>query len=305
MEMELLFTLKQLQLLNVIATEENFTKAAKILYISQPSLSKQLKTLEKNLDTILVNRKNNKITLTESGEVFLQYSKRILTICEESYRAITDLKNGDRGSLKVGVNETIGTYLMPKVLTLLTQNYPQINFKVQVNSTRIIAKNIISGKIDIGVVGGNIPNELKKPLKIENFMDDEFCLIIPESHLFGKKKTINTEDLYKLNFITLNSNSCIQKFINYILIQNQIEVKQLKTIMQLNSIEAIKIAVSLGLGTAFLSSSSFRNEIEFKTVKIKNIRLTKPLSMISNPIFYKSKAFSFFYRQLCNLKYIV
>ena len=68
--MELPFTLKQLELLNIIATQENFTKAAKILYISQPSLSKQLKTLEKNLDTILVNRKNNKITLTENGEVF-------------------------------------------------------------------------------------------------------------------------------------------------------------------------------------------------------------------------------------------
>ena len=72
------FTLQQLRILKAIATEKNFTKASELLYISQPSLSKQLKTLEKNLDLILINREKNKISLTENGKVFLQYSDRIL-----------------------------------------------------------------------------------------------------------------------------------------------------------------------------------------------------------------------------------
>jgi DNA-binding transcriptional LysR family regulator len=299
------FTLQQLRILKAVATEKNFTKAAEVLYLSQPSLSKQIKRLEKNLDILLINRENNKISLTENGKVFLQYSERILALCEESCRALIDLKNGDRGNLTVGASQTIGTYLMPRVLALFAQNYPQIDLKVQVNSTRLIANNVLNREIDIAVVGGEIPNELKKNLTIKDFVEDELSLIISKSHPFAKKKKINKENLYYLNFITLNSNSTIRKFIDNILIQNGIETKQLKIIMQFNSIEGIKTAVSLGLGAAFVSSSAIEKEVELKTIeilKIENIRITRTLSIITNPESYKSKAFDLFYNELCALK---
>ena len=203
------FTLQQLRILKAVATEKNFTKAAEVLYLSQPSLSKQIKTLEENLDVLLLNREKNKISLTENGKIFLQYSERILALCEESCRALIDLENGDRGNLAVGASQTIGTYLMPRVLALFAQNYPQINLKVQVNSTRLIANNVLNREIDIAVVGGEIPNELKKGLTIQNFVEDELSLIISKSHPFAKQETINKENLYYLNFITLNSNSTI------------------------------------------------------------------------------------------------
>lgn len=299
------FTLQQLRILKAVAKEKNFTKAAELLYLSQPSLSKQIKTLEKNLDILLINRENNKISLTENGKVFLQYAERILALCEESCRALIDLKNGERGDLTVGASQTIGTYLLPRVLALFAQNYPQIDLKVQVNSTRIIAKNVINREIDLAVVGGEIPDELKRNLTVTNFVEDEFSLIIPRSHPFAAKKKITKKDLYHLNFITLNSNSTIRKFIDNILSQNQIETKQLKTIMQLNSIEGIKTAVSLGLGAAFVSSSAIEKEIELKTIeilKIENINITRTLTIISNPESYKSKAFEFFYTELLRLK---
>ena len=299
------FTLQQLRILKAVATEKNFTKAAAVLYLSQPSLSKQIRTLEKNLDTLLINRERNKISLTESGNVLLQYSDRILALCEESCRAVVDLKNGDRGNLTVGASQTIGTYLMPRILALFAQNYPQIDLKVQVNSTRVVAKKIINREIDIAVVGGEISDDLKKNLTIKPFVYDELSLIISKSHPFAKKKKINKEDLYCLGFITLNSNSTIKKFIDNILIQNQIETKQLKTILQLNSIEGIKTAVSLGLGAAFVSSSAIEKEIKLKTIgiiKIENIKINRKLSIISNPECYKSKAFEFFYNELTRLK---
>lgn len=216
-----------------------------------------------------------------------------------------DLKNGERGNLTVGASQTIGTYLMPRVLALFAQNYPQIDLKVQVNSTRVIAKNIMNREIDIAVVGGEIPEELRKNLSVKNFVDDEFSLIIPKSHPFASKKKITKEDLYHLNFITLNANSTIRKFIDNILIQNQIQTKQLKIIMQLNSIEGIKTAVSLGLGAAFVSSAAIEKEIELNTIeilKIDNIRISRTLSIISNPECYKSKAFEFFYKELLKLR---
>lgn len=299
------FTLQQLRILKAIAAEKNFTKAAEELYLSQPSLSKQIKILEKNMDLLLINRDSNKISLTENGQVFLEYSERILALCEESCRALVDLKNGERGKLIVGSSQTIGTYLMPKVLALFAKTYPQMSLKVQVNSTPIIANEIINREIDIAVVGGKIPNELKKNLKVESFVKDEFSLIIPKSHPFAQKQKITKEDLYHLNFITLNVNSTIRKFIDDILIQNQININQFKIVMQLNSIEGIKTAVSLGLGAAFVSSSAIEKEIKLKTieiVKIENIQITRTLSIITNPECYKSKAFEFLYNELMRLK---
>ena len=87
--------------------------------------------------------------------------------------------------------------------------------------------------------------------------------------------------------------------------QHQIETKKLKIIMQLNSIEGIKTAVSLGIGAAFVSSSAIEKEIQLKTIEIlqiENIRISRTLSLISHPECYKSKAFEFFYNELARLK---
>lgn len=299
------FTLQQLRILKAVATEKSFTKAAAILFLSQPYLSKQIKVLEQNLDVNLLDRNSNTISLTENGQIFLQYADRILALCEESCRALIDLKNGDRGNLSVGASQTIGTYLMPRLLALFAQNYPQIDLKVQVNSTRLIAKQIINRQIDLAVVGGDVPQEFRQNLKIEHFVEDELNLIIANSHPFAKRKKIKKEDLYHLNFITLHSNSTIRKFVDTILKQNNIETDQLKIVMQLNSIEAIKTAVSLGLGAAFVSSSSIEKEIKLKTVEIleiENIKITRTLSIVSNSDSYKSKAFNLFYKELATLK---
>lgn len=299
------FTLQQLRILKALATEKNFTKAAEILYLSQPLLSKQLKNLEKSLGIILLNRENNKISLTENGKVFLEYSERILALCEESCRALVDLQNGDRGYLIIGASQTIGTYFMPRMLTLFAQNNSQINLKVYVNSTKLIMKSILNQEIDIAVVGGEISDDLKKNLNIEQFVYDELNLIVSKSHPFAKKTIIKKEDLYYLDFITLNSNSSIKKFIDNRLIQSKIVVNELKTILQLNSIEGIKTAVSLGLGAAFLSSSVIEKEVKLKRIKIlkiENIKIMRKLSIVSSSECYKSKAFIIFYNDLIRLK---
>lgn len=302
------FTLQQLRILKAIASEKSFTKAAETLFLSQPSLSKQVKILENRLGILLLNRENNAITLTESGKIFLHYSERILALCEESCRALNDIKNGDRGNLTVGASQTIGTYLMPRVLALFAQNYPQIKIKVQVDSTRIISKKVVNKEIDIAVVGGDVPEELKKNLEIENFVEDELILIIAKSHpllVENKQKIINKNDLYHLNFITLNSTSTIKKFIDNSLIHNNIEPKQFNIVMQLNSIEAIKTAVSLGLGAAFVSSSAIEKELELKKIEIlniENIKITRTLSIITHKEIYRSKSVEFFYNELWILK---
>jgi len=305
--MVLPFTLQQLRIVKTIAVENSFKTAAEVLFMSQPSLSKQVKLLENRLGILLFDRSNRKIKLTEGGKLFLQYADRTLSLCEETCRALNDLKNGDRGNLTVGASQTIGTYFVPQIIALFAKNYPQIKLNVEVDSTRIITKRVIDRDIDIALVGGQIPQELNEKLEIETFAEDELTLIVPKSHPFvtNNLKVITKEDLYHLNFITLNDSSTIRKFIDTILIQNQIEINQFNIIMQLNSIEAIKTAVSLGLGVAFVSASAIEKEIKLQTLEIitiENLKITRTLSILINPGCYRSKAFEFFYNELHNLK---
>ena len=249
--MVLPFTLQQLRIFKAIASEKSFTQAAEILFVSQPSLSKQIKTLENRLGILLLNRNGNKISLTEAGNVFLQYSERILALCEESCRALNDLKDGERGNLKVGASQTIGAYLMPRVLTLFAQSYPQITLNIDIDSTRIIAKKVADRIIDIAIVGGDIPNGLKKNLEIEDFVEDELILIIPKSHPFARKKK--------------------KKIIKYINLINQLIIEYVEFVKKIKNIQTGKVhkdvdvaASDIGVSVSFLRAVCTG---EYKTAK--------------------------------------
>lgn len=299
------FTLQQLRILKAIAAEKNFTKAADVLYLSQPSLSKQIKTLEKNLNGALIHRENNKISFTENGKILLDYSERILPLCEECCRVLIDLKNGERGDLAIGTNQTIGRYLLPKVLEVFVKNYPHINVEIKINSSQNITKLVKNREIDIGLVSGEISPEFKKYVLAEPFVEDEILLIVPKSHFFASKSILSKEDLYHLNFITLHSNSTFQKFLENGLTQNKIEINRLKIILQLNSIEGIKAAVSLGLGVAFISSLAISKETELQTIqilKIENMTLKQPVVWFTHSKVAPTTAGQLFTMELSKLK---
>lgn len=299
------FTLQQLLILKALATEKNFTKAADLVYLSQPSLSKQIKILEKNLNVLIIHRENNKISFTENGKVLLDYSERILALSQEYCRVLVDFQNNERGHLTIGGSPKIGKYLLPKVLELFFKNYPAIDLKMKVNSTRMILQNVKSRKVDIGLISGEIPRELKKYVLVKFFVNDEIHLILPKYHFLTVKGFISKEDLYHLNFITLPLNTPFRKFIDTILIQNQIEINQLKISMQVNSVEKIKAAVSLGLGAAFVSSSAMEEEKEGKTleiIKIENMRIYQSFFIVSNFKSFQTKACTVFSRELSKLK---
>ena len=290
---DLPFTLDQLKILRAIAAEGTFIRAAESLYLSQPALSLQIQNLEKHLNVPLFERHKKKIKLTDSGELLLRYGNRILALCEETYRAIADLQKLQAGNLIVGASQTPGTYLMPRLIGLFRQKYPQITVELEVHSTRRISWAVANGQIDIAIIGGEIPVEVKNSLRILPYAEDELVLILPKSHIFCELEKIRKEDLYSLNFITLDSSSTIRKFISNNLQQNGIDINRFKIEMELNSIEAIKNAVQSGLGAAFVSVSAITKELELGIIhwaKIENISIKRMLCIVENPNRYKSKA---------------
>lgn len=301
---DLPFTLDQFRILRAIAIEGSFKKAAESLYISQPAVSFQIQTLEKQLNVPIFNRINRKVIFTEEGQAILVYANKILSLCEETCRAMEDLQNLQGGTLIVGASQTTGTYLMPRLIGLFRQKYPQVSVQLQVHSTRRISWGVANGQINLAVIGGEVPNELKNSLHVTDYAEDELALILPKFHPFSKLPSIQKEDLYRLKFISLDKQSTIRKVIDKVLYQNGIDSTRFKIEMELNSVEAIKNAVQSGLGASFVSISAISKELELGIlhwVKIEDITIKRTLSIIINPNRYTSKASEKFIREILTL----
>lgn len=298
------FTLDQLRILKAVAYEGSFRKAADSLYISQPAVSLQIHNLEKQLNILIFDRGTKKVILTEEGEMLLRYSNRILSLCDETCRALEDLHNLQGGTLIIGASQTTGTYLMPRLIGLFRQKYPQVSVQLQVHSTRRIAWSVANGHVNLAIIGGEIPLELKSILQVTSYAEDELALILPKSHPFSALNTIQKEDLYRLRFIALDRQSTIRKVIDKILIQNGIDSSRFKIEMELNSVEAIKNAVQSGLGASFVSVSAIAKELELgvlQWVRIEDITIKRNLSIVVNPKKYRSKASEVFSKEILTL----
>lgn len=298
---DIAFTLDQLRILKAIVQEKSFKKAAESLYISQPAVSFQIQNLERSLNTALFYRHTRKAQLTESGKLLSEYAVRILSLCEESYRSIKDLESLKFGSLTIGASQTIGTYLMPKLIGRFREKYPNISVRLEVHSTRKAAWKVAKGSLDLAITGGEIPTDLKKALEVQAYAWDELVLILPKKHPFANKVYLEQSELYKLKFLTLEEDSSYRRVLNNILQENNIESSKLDIEMELSSIEAIKNAVESGLGAAFVSISAIKKELELDTLrhlKVQDLNVKRQLSIIINRERYRSKAAEMFMKEI-------
>lgn len=295
------FTLDQLRILKAISSEGSFKRAADSLYVSQPAVSLQVQNLEKQLNVPLFDRGGRRAQLTEAGHLLLNYGEKIISLCQETCRAIEDLQNLQGGTLIVGASQTTGTYLIPRMIGLFRQKYPDVAVQLQVHSTRRTSWAVANGQVDLAIIGGEVPAELQEILTVVPYADDELALILPVFNPLAQEKTIQKEDLYKLSFITLDSQSTIRKVIDKVLTRYEIDPKRLKIEMELNSIEAIKNAVQSGLGAAFVSTTAIEKELEMGVLhqaKINDVTIGRTLSVIVNPNRYCSKAAEAFSQEI-------
>lgn len=298
------FTLDQLKILQTISEEGSFKKAAEKLYISQPAVSLQIQNLEKQLNAPIFYRDKRKAYLTETGELLKKYCDRILNLCEETCRALDELQTFQSGTLRIGASQTTGTYLMPRLIGIFRHKYPHISVELQVHSTRQISWAVANGHIDLAIVGGKVPEELSNTIEITSYAEDELALILPVSHPFSSLEFIRKEDLYRLRFIALDTQSTIRNVIENTLTQNGIDSSYFKIEMELNSIEAIKNAVQSGLGAAFVSVSAISKELDLEMLhwaKIEGITIKRTLSIITNPKRYNSSVTKLFKEELTEM----
>lgn len=298
------FNLEQLKILKAIETEKSFKGAAYKLYLSQPAISLQVKRLEYKLGFLIFDRSRKQICFTKTGKLLLDYSTKILLLCKEAEEALLNAENINKNKLIIGSSQTVGTYLLPKIIGLFCRRYSYAKIKLEVNSTSRVSWGIVNGQIDIGIVEEEIPNQLYGLLKSTPYVEDELILILPRFYRLNISKKIIKENLYELNFIALQKSSNLRQNLDKILNNNNIEAKRLRVKLELNSIEAIKNAVQAGLGVAFVSIFTLTDDIYLRSIslaKIENIKVKRTLSIILHSNTHKTQLFRKFYQYIMNL----
>nr|YP_010444160.1 LysR transcriptional regulator [Haramonas pauciplastida]YP_010444166.1 LysR transcriptional regulator [Haramonas pauciplastida]UTE95046.1 LysR transcriptional regulator [Haramonas pauciplastida]UTE95052.1 LysR transcriptional regulator [Haramonas pauciplastida] len=285
---DLPFTLGQLKIFKAIIIEGSFKRAAHNLYLSQPTISLQVQNLEKKLNVNIFDR-YKRLKLTKSGKILLRYANRILDLCEEINNQFTNTER--EIFLIVGADYITGNFILPRLISLFKQRYPQISIILRIDSTRRIAWSIKNGEINFALMEKKtIPFELVNQFQFLPYLNDEVILIFPKVSLFSKLKSLLKDDIYSLKYVAFSGHSIIRQAIDNKLLLNQVDINRFHILMEFSSIEGIKNAVQAGLGVAFIYISTIFTERElgqFEFIKIEDIYLYQILSIVENRQSYK------------------
>ena len=162
-------SIRHFRIFIAVAEEENITKAAKKLYLTQPTVSVAIKEIEEHYGARFFERINQRLHITEEGKRFLDYAKHFIAMYDEMEIAF---KNTDfTGRLRIGASVNIGTYYMPRLIREFQDRYPGIKVQVKINTTAVVEKELLDGKLDLALVGGTIQSEhiVAEPLFYEKY----------------------------------------------------------------------------------------------------------------------------------------
>jgi DNA-binding transcriptional LysR family regulator len=223
------------------------TRAAADLLLTQPAVSLQLKALEKELGLPLFDRGGSKLRLTQAGEALYRCAVLILHAKDEAARAITELRDGTRGTLILGANTTGGMYLLPRIVRAFKELYPEAEVILHIEATEKIYERILQNVIDMGLVGG--PTEDRR-FGVEAVCVDRLALIASPSHPFARVAKVSLKELETQPFILPQQGSRTRQLVERTLREAGVT---LRVAMQLPGTEAVKKAVEANLGVAFVS----------------------------------------------------
>ncbi|MBP1949875.1 selenium metabolism-associated LysR family transcriptional regulator [Virgibacillus litoralis] len=247
-----------------VAEKKSFSEAAKILYVTQPTITSQVKALEEELNTKLFERTTKKVEMTQSAHILLKYVREIVRLTDSAQKEILQIENTFHGNLSMGCSLTIGEYILPEFLKQFINSYPLIQLSVKiVNSSEIVAK-LKDQIIDVGLIETPIEDP---QITLEPILEDELILIAAPDYFPASEVKISLDKLTKLPLIVREKGSGTRAVVDYYLTQGRLSVDDLNVVMELGSTESIKAAVESGLGVSFISKSAIKKEQRLKLLK--------------------------------------
>lgn len=269
----------QLETLIMISKTMSFRKAGELLNLTQPAVSAQIKSLEDEFKTILIDR-NQPVTLTDRGVVFLEHAERILEVVEELRQRLYDLNETPQGHIALGTTTSIAIQILPRVLSYFQDQFPLIKTSIQSMASSMIYQQVENGLIDVGI-GYLI--ERNPNLSTSVLYYDSFELVVSPTHPLASQPHATIEALREIPLILLSPDTVGRKFVDDVFKKHQIVPH---VVIELSSSEEVKRMVEINLGAAIISRLSVTSELRTGTLKMIHI----PELEVSHPVgvIYKS-----------------
>ncbi|QDO93298.1 LysR family transcriptional regulator [Formosa sediminum] len=282
-----------------VASHLSFTKAAEVLHLSQPAVSKTIRTLEDTYKKTFFIRLGNTIELTPDGLDFLEYVDKILALHTDLDNHFLTLDQDENKHIKFGASTTLADYILPKVLAKSQKNTPNTNIQLISGNTEHIEQLITSLQLDFGIIEGSSHN---KQLQYDKFIKDEIVLVTNANNPKFKTDVLQLNDLKTLPMVEREYGSGTREIIYKKL--HEYGIKNLNSNVTLNSTIAIKNYLYHSKSYALLSIHSVSDDLlnnKLKVIDIQNFNFERWFYFVSRQG-YQSKTKDFF-EKLITLNY--
>ncbi len=253
--------LKQLEAFVQVAEKKSFSKAAKTLFLTQPTVSAHISGLEKELNTRLLIRNTKDVELSKEGERLYEYAKQIVLMTEQIIQDFgREPDINEQSSIDIAASTVPAQYLLPEILAKFRQKYPKEQFHIQESDSADVVEQVALRNVDIGFTGTELPN---KYCEFVPFYEDDLIVITPNTEQFHKRKHggsvldwIRSEPL-----IMREEGSGTRKETMKILQNMGISLNELNIIASVENPETIKRSVGNGMGISILSALAARDAV--------------------------------------------
>ena len=256
----------QLEAFVSIVKHKSFSKAAKELYLTQPTISSHIQNLEKELLTNLLDRKNKNITLTHSGEILYKYAIELINVRDQAKSNIMEQSDEIQGQIEINASSIPEQYILPYIIKDFTQKYPGISFSVTNKNSKDIVDDIVEGKQNFGIIGAKYSSRM---LEYIDFYEDELILAVPynKNYPTSTNESIDIDILFLEKFIFRKEGSGTRLLVEQSLSEKGISLDDINIVSLIDNNIMIKKMIELGLGVSFLSKISIKNELDLKLIK--------------------------------------
>ena len=249
------FTVHQLTVFRTVAQHLSYTRAAEALYLSQPAVAQQIKTLEQVLGLRLFARHGRGIILTPAGQELLHYAERLLTLFAETGPVVHEIQTLRRGSVVIGASISAGTYVVPPLLGSFHARYPRIHVTLLVGHRRSVEEDLLAHKIDLGVIGFI---EQRERFVVELLRPYELLMVASPFHRLAGRSAIQLHDLQEETLLMRERESVTRLATELQFAQAGVPIP---ASLELGNIEATKGGVAAELGIAVLPRESVELEL--------------------------------------------
>lgn len=258
--------LHHLRIFTSVAEHGGFSRAALVLRISQPAVSKSVRELERQVGSQLFERGGRVPRLTEAGTVLFARGRELFAVERSAEEELRVLRGLAGGVLRIGASTTVVTYLLPPYLARYHAAHPDVLLRVASANTRDIARGLLERRLDIALVEGPVDDPR---LDVRAWRDDELVVIAPAGHPLAGRRRVVLADVADELFIVRERGSGTRRVAEQALAARGVT---LRTGLQLASTEAIKQAVAAGLGLAIVSRAAIADQVALGRLAVIPLR---------------------------------